>query len=255
MGESGLRVQREGGVLRITFDKPDRLNALTAEMIEVASDAVEAAASDGTRVIVLTGEGRAFSAGADVGPDGAAPGLSTLDAASRFTLAVTSSPVVVVAAVNGVAAGVGCSFALAADVTVAKESASFMLAFAKIGLMPDGGASLLVPAAVGRARAARMALLADKVTAVQAADWGLIADVVPDADFDAHVETLVARIAAGAPLALAATKRIINAATVAALPEILAAERAGQGPLLESADFVEGVAAFQEKRAARFTGS
>jgi enoyl-CoA hydratase/carnithine racemase len=255
MGESGLRVRRDGGVLRITFDKPDRLNALTAEMIEAASDAVEAAASDGTRVIVLTGEGRAFSAGADVGPDGAAPGLSTLDAANRFTLAVTTSPVVVVAAVNGVAAGVGCSFALAADITVAKESASFMLAFARIGLMPDGGASLLVPAAVGRARAARMALLADKVTATQAAEWGLISEVVPDADFDAHVEALAARVAAGAPRALAATKRIINEATVAALPAILAAERAGQGPLLESADFAEGVAAFQEKRTARFTGT
>lgn len=254
MAVSGLGLERDGGTLRITFDKPERLNALTAEIIHAAADAVDAAADDGTRVIVLTGAGRAFSSGADVGPDGAAPGFDTLDAANRFTLAVTSSPVPVIAAVNGVAAGVGCSFALAADLTIAKESASFMLAFTKIGLMPDGGASMLVPAAVGRARAARMALLAEKVSAAKAADWGLIAEVVADDEFDAAVERVVTQLANGAPLALAATKRAVNAATISALEDILALERSGQGPLLESSDFAEGIAAFQEKRAAHFTG-
>lgn len=255
MAVAGLLVVREGDVLRLTFDKPDRLNALTADMIHAAADAVDAAAGDGTRVIVLTGSGRAFSSGADVGPDGAAPGFDTLDAANRFTLALTSSPLPVVAAVNGIAAGVGCSFALAADLTVARESAAFMLAFTKIGLMPDGGASLLVPAAVGRARAARMALLAEKVSATQAAEWGLIAEVVSDDAFDARIDQLVEQLAAGAPLAYAATKRVLRAATLADLPAILDAERAGQGPLLESADFAEGIAAFQEKRPARFTGA
>jgi enoyl-CoA hydratase len=255
MAVAGLLVVREGDVLRLTFDKPDRLNALTADMIHAAADAVDAAAGDGTRVIVLTGSGRAFSSGADVGPDGAAPGFDTLDAANRFTLALTSSPLPVIAAVNGIAAGVGCSFALAADLTVARESAAFMLAFTKIGLMPDGGASLLVPAAVGRARAARMALLAEKVSATQAAEWGLIAEVVSDDAFDARIDQLVQQLAGGAPLAYAATKRVLRAATLADLPEILAAERAGQGPLLESADFAEGIAAFQEKRPARFTGA
>ena len=255
MAVAGLLVVREGNVLRLTFDKPDRLNALTADMIHAASDAVDAAAGDGTRVIVLTGSGRAFSSGADVGPDGAAPGFDTLDAANRFTLALTSSPLPVIAAVNGIAAGVGCSFALAADLTVARESAAFMLAFTKIGLMPDGGASLLVPAAVGRARAARMALLAEKVSATQAAEWGLIAEVVADDAFDARIDELVEQLAAGAPLAYAATKRVLRSATLADLPAILDAERAGQGPLLESADFAEGIAAFQEKRPARFTGA
>ncbi len=255
MTVEGIAIERTDAVLRITFNKPDRLNALTEEIINAASDAVDAAAQDGTRVIVLTGAGRAFSSGADVGPDGAAPGFGTLDAANRFTMAVTSSPVVVIAAVNGIAAGVGCSFALAADLTIAKESAAFMLAFTKIGLMPDGGASLLVPAAVGRARAARMALLAEKVPASRAAEWGLIADVVADDDFDAYVDGLVQQIAAGPPLALAATKRTLNQATLAPLADILAAERAGQGPLLESDDFAEGMAAFQGKRAARFTGA
>jgi enoyl-CoA hydratase len=255
MTVEGIAVERTDAVLRITFNKPDRLNALTEEIINAGSDAVDAAAEDGTRVIVLTGAGRAFSSGADVGPDGAAPGFGTLDAANRFTMAVTSSPVVVIAAVNGIAAGVGCSFALAADLTIAKESAAFMLAFTKIGLMPDGGASLLVPAAVGRARAARMALLAEKVPAARAAEWGLISDVVADDDFDAYVDGLVQQIAAGPPLALAATKRTLNQATLAPLADILAAERAGQGPLLESDDFAEGMAAFQGKRAARFTGA
>jgi len=255
MAIDGLRMERDGGVLRITFDRPDRLNSLTAEIIHAAAEAIEAADDNGVRVIVLTGSGRAFSSGADVGPDGAPPGLDTLDAANRMTMAITHSPVVVVAAVNGVAAGVGCSFAVAADLAIAKESASFMLAFTKIGLMPDGGASLLVTAAVGRARAARMALLAEKVGARTAAEWGLIADVVSDDDFESHVDHRVAQLAAGPPLAYAATKRTLNAASLSLLEAILRVERDGQEPLLASADFAEGMAAFQAKRPAVFTGS
>ena len=220
-----------------------------------AADAIEAADAEGVRVIVLTGSGRAFSSGADVGPDGAPPGLDTLDAANRMTMAITHSPVVVVAAVNGVAAGVGCSFAVAADLAIARESASFMLAFTRIGLMPDGGASLLVTAAVGRARAARMALLAEKVGARTAAEWGLIAEVVPDDEFEAHVERLVDQLAGGPPLAYAATKRVLNGASLSLLEAILREERDGQAPLLASADFAEGMAAFQAKRPAVFTGS
>lgn len=255
MTVDGLRVERDSGVLRLTFDRPERLNALTAEIIHAAADSIESADDDGVRVIVLTGTGRAFSSGADVGPDGSPPGLDTLDAANRMTMAITHSPVVVVAAVNGIAAGVGCSFAVAADIAVAKESAAFMLAFTKIGLMPDGGASLLVTAAVGRARAARMALLAEKVSARTAVEWGLIADVVPDEEFDVRIEALTGQLAAGPPLAYAATKRTLNAAALSLLEAILREERDGQGPLLASADFAEGMAAFQAKRAADFTGS
>lgn len=255
MTVDGLIVERQDGVLRVTFDRAERLNSLTAEIIHAVADLVEAADTDGTRVIVLTGSGRAFSSGADVGPDGAPPGLDTLDAANRLTMAITHSPIVIVAAVNGIAAGVGCSFAVAADLAIAKESAAFMLAFTRIGLMPDGGASLLVPAAIGRARAARMALLAEKVSATTAAEWGLIADVVPDGDFDAYVDALAAQLAAGPPLAYAATKRTLNAASLSLVEAILRAERDGQAPLLESADFAEGMAAFQGKRPAVFTGS
>ncbi len=255
MAVEGLLVERRDGALCITFDRPERLNSLTAEIIHAVADLVDAAADDGTRVIVLTGSGRAFSSGADVGADGSPPGLDTLDAANRLTTSITRSPVVVVAAVNGVAAGVGCSFAVAADVAVAKESASFMLAFTRIGLMPDGGASLLVTAAVGRARAARMALLAERVSAPTAAEWGLISNVVPDGDFDSYVDGLVAQLATGPPLAYASTKLAVNAAALSLLETTLGAERDGQEPLLASADFAEGMAAFQEKRPARFTGS
>ncbi len=255
MPVEGLREERDAGVLRLTFDRPERLNSLTAGLIHSTADLVDAAESDGTRVIVLTGAGRAFSSGADVGPDGSPPGMDTLAAANRLVTSIVSVPVPVVAAVNGIAAGVGCSFALAADLAVASESAGFMLAFTRIGLMPDGGASLLVPASIGRARALRMALLAEKVAARTAAEWGLIADVVPDDDFVAYVDGLVGQLAAGPPLAYAATKRVLNQATLALLQDILAAEGAGQEPLLASADFAEGMAAFQAKRAAAFTGS
>lgn len=255
MSVAGLVVERQGGILRITFDRPDRLNSVTADVLHAAAEAVENAAESGARVVLLSGSGRAFSSGADVGADGSPPGLDTLDAANRLVRAVVTSPVVVVAAVNGIAAGVGCSIALASDLAIAKESAVFMLAFTKIGLMPDGGASMLVPAAVGRARAARMALLAEKVSASTAADWGLIAHVVADADFDAQVEDLLSQLAVGPPLAYAATKKVLNAGTLSLLEAVLQGERDGQAPLLASADFAEGLAAFQQKRPATFTGS
>jgi enoyl-CoA hydratase len=250
----GLIVEVQGGILRITFNRPDRLNSLSAEILNAVADAVDAAPENGARVIVLTGAGRAFSSGADVGADGTPPGLDTLDAANRLVTSITLAPAPVVAAVNGIAAGVGCSIALAADLAIASESAGFMLAFTKIGLMPDGGASMFVPASVGRARAMRMALLAEKISAKTAAEWGLIADVVPDTEFAAAVEKIVSQLASGPPLALAATKRVLNAATISLLEEILQAEREGQEPLLSSADFAEGMAAFQGKRAAAFTG-
>ena len=252
---SDLIVDRADGVLRLTINRPDRLNALTAGLIDEMTAHVVAAAADGSRAIVISGMGRAFSSGADVGPDGAPPGLDTLDAANALALAITASPLIVIAAVNGVAAGVGCSIALACDLAVAKESASFMLAFTKIGLMPDGGASLLVPASVGRARAMRMALLAEKISATTAGDWGLVSHVVPDDAFEETVATIVGQVANGAPMALAATKRAVNDLSIEMLEQALQRERDGQGPLLQSADFAEGMAAFQEKRAANFTGS
>ena len=254
MSIEGLLVEMQSDILRITFNRPDRLKSLSAEIVHVVADTIDAAPAQGARVVVLTGAGRAFSSGADVGADGAPPGLDTLDAGNRLVTSITLSPTPVVAAVNGIAAGIGCSIALAADLAIASESAGFMLAFTKIGLMTYGGASLFVPVAAGRARAMRMALLAEKISAKTAADWGLIAEVVPDSDFEAAVEAVVTQLASGPPLALAATKRVLNAATLSLLAEVLQAERDGQEPLLTSADFAEGMAAFQEKRKAQFKG-
>jgi enoyl-CoA hydratase/carnithine racemase len=254
MSIEGLIVEMQGDILRITFNRAERLNSLSAEILHVVADIIDAAPAQGARVVVLTGAGRAFSSGADVGADGAPPGLHTIEAVNRLVTSITHSPITVVAAVNGIAAGIGCSIALAADLAIASESAGFMLAFTKIGLMPDGGASMFVPAAVGRARAMRMALLAEKISARTAADWGLIAEMVPDSEFEAAVEAVVTKLAGGPPLALAATKRVLNAATISLLAEVLQAERDGQEPLLASADFAEGMSAFQEKRAAQFTG-
>ena len=255
MSVDGLVEGRSQGVLRITIDRPDRLNALNVPILEEMARLIRGSATDGTRVVVITGAGRGFSSGADVGPDGSAPGLDTLDAANALAETIAASPRIVIAAVNGVAAGVGCSIALTCDLVVAKESASFMLAFTKIGLMPDGGASLLVPAAVGRARAMRMALLAEKIPASVAQEWGLISHVVSDEGYEAEVESLIAQVASGAPLALAATKKAVNQASIELLTAALGREREGQGALLASSDFAEGMAAFQQKRPAEFSGS
>ncbi len=245
----GLLVTEKDSVLHLTLDRPDKFNALSAELVHAVADQIDQTTA---RVVVLTGNGKAFCSGADVSGD--KPSMDTLHAANRLTLTILDSSKPVVAAVNGIAAGVGVSFALACDLQVVKESAAFMLAFTKIGLMPDGGASLLVPAAVGRARAARMALLAEKIPAALAAEWGLVSHPVADEEFAAEVDRVVGALAAAAPLALARTKQAANASTVAQMRAILGLEAAGQESLMYTEDFAEGVAAFQGKRTATFHG-
>lgn len=245
----GLLVDETDAILRLTLDRPDKFNALTADLIHAVADQI---AQTKARAVVLTGSGKAFCSGADVSGD--RPSLDTLHAANRLTMTILEAPTVVIAAVNGIAAGVGVSFALACDLQVVTSSAAFMLAFTRIGLMPDGGASLLVPAAVGRARAARMALLAERIPAPQAAEWGLVSHLVADEDFAAEVGRVSAAAAAGAPLALARTKQSVNAATVAQMRAIVELESAGQESLMHTEDFAEGVAAFQAKRTAAFVG-
>jgi len=253
-----LDVRVEDGALRLRLNRPHVFNALSAPMAdELAAVIEEATARDDVRVVVVTGTGPAFSTGADISGADAHEhfDVSALDRANRIIRAITTLDKPVVAAVNGIAAGVGCSAALAADLVVAAESASFLLAFAPIGLMPDGGATATVAASIGRARAMRMALLAEPLSAREAYDAGLVTHVASDEEFPALVETIVRRLAAGPPLAFAATKKAINAATLGPLESALERERTGQAVLLRTADVAEGMRAFGERRQPVFRGA
>ena len=253
----GLDVRTDAGVLRLRIDRPDHLNAMTAPITDRLAEELEAAAArDDVRVVLLTGTGAAFSAGADVSGTDAHAGfdVTSLDRANRLVRAVVSLDKPVVAAVNGVAAGVGCSLAVACDLVVAAESARFVLAFSRIGLMPDGGATATVAAAVGRVRAMRLALLGDALSAREAYDAGLASLVVPDASFHEAVEETLARLAAGPPLAFAATKKAVNAATLGHFEDALQRERTGQTILLRTADVAEAMRAFGEKRPPTYHG-
>jgi enoyl-CoA hydratase len=253
-----LDVRTEEGVLRLTMNRPDRLNAMTDSMSDALAAQLEGAAGrDDVRVVLLAGAGGAFSAGADVAGTDAHErfDVRALDRANRLVRAIVALDRPVIAAVRGVAAGVGCSMAVACDLVVAAESASFLLAFARIGLMPDGGATATVAASIGRSRAMRMALLAEPLPARAAYDAGLVSHVVPDAEHEAAVREVVARLVAGPPLSHSASKKAVNAATLAQLGPALDRERTGQSTLLRTADAAEGMRAFTEKRAPRFTGT
>jgi 2-(1,2-epoxy-1,2-dihydrophenyl)acetyl-CoA isomerase len=223
----------------------------------------DVAADDTVRAVLLTGAGRGFSSGADlkdlstgdVTPEGRPDVYKVLT--ERYHPIITGireMPKPVLAAVNGPCVGIGLSLALAADLVVARESAYFLLAFVNIGLVPDGGSSLFVPSRVGLARASEMALLGERVSAAQAADWGLINRVVSDVDFDAETTELLERLAAGPTASYAGTKRQLNHWLYTRMDEQLELEARIQQEMAGSADFVEGVTAFTEKRAAAFGG-
>jgi enoyl-CoA hydratase len=245
-------IDTQDGVLTIRWNEPDRLNALTADMLNDAAAAIEDAPPT-TRLVVITGTGRAFSSGAALGAE--FDGAATLDGANRLVRAMTRSPLPVVSGVNGLAAGVGCSIAIAADITVARSSGYFLLAFVNIGLMPDGGATELVAASVGRARANRMAMLGERLGADVAAEIGLIHKSLGDEEYDAELAMLIDKLGNGPTQALSAMKKVITANTLPRLDDALEAELEGQVALFSTADALEGGNAFLEKRPAAFTGA
>jgi 2-(1,2-epoxy-1,2-dihydrophenyl)acetyl-CoA isomerase len=258
-----VELKVEERVAWITLNRPEALNALTLQLGRDLTAVVDRVAGDaGVRAVVITGAGRGFSSGADL-RDGLTPGdAGRLDLGSP--LRETFHPLVlrlrtlekpVIAAVNGGAVGIGCSLALSADIVIAAESAYFLLAFANIGLGLDGGASAFLVSRVGHARASEMAMLAERIGAAKALDWGLVNRVAADGELLVVAAEVAAKLAAGPPGSYVAMKRTLNAATYANLQEVLDLEAALQQERGESADFMEGVAAFLEKRPAEFTGN
>jgi 2-(1,2-epoxy-1,2-dihydrophenyl)acetyl-CoA isomerase len=254
---------RDGAVAGIELNRPHRLNAWDMRLGKDLLDAVGAVAADASvRAVLVTGAGAAFSSGADLKANTDArlagkvdPGQTLTEVFNPLIMGIRQLAKPVVAAVNGPAVGIGLSLALACDLVVAAESAYFALAFAAIGLVPDGGASMLVAERVGLSRATEMAMLADRVPARQAADWGLINQAWPDEDFPARALALARRLADGPTLSYAGIKRQLNEWLLARSDNQLALEVRIQQEMFASADAKEGVAAFRDKRTPRFTGA
>jgi 2-(1,2-epoxy-1,2-dihydrophenyl)acetyl-CoA isomerase len=255
---------RTGAAAKIVLNRPERMNAwsnaLSRDLLDVLSDV---AADDAVRAVMLTGAGKAFCSGADLkeGARDAAANGGTLDTDGVLTrwyhpivTTIREMPKPFVSAVNGPAAGAGLSLALAADLVVAKESAYFLLAFVNIGLVPDGGSSLFVPARIGFARTAEMAMLGEPVSAQKAVDVGLINAAWPDGEFEKNAEALLLRLSNGPTRSYAGTKRELNHWLYSRMAEHLALEASIQGDLAKSKDFREGITAFLEKRPTTFTG-
>ena len=251
------------GIARLTLNRPDRLNSFNDAMHEEVRDALDRVRADASaRVLLLTGAGRAFCAGQDLADRAVAPGDAPLDLGASIErnykpliLGLRALPLPVVCAVNGVAAGAGANLALACDIVIATKSASFIQAFSKIGLIPDSGGTYFLPRLVGSARAMGLAMLGDKLSAEQAAAWGLIWKCVDDAEFPASVEALVQQLSTAATRGLAATKQAIYAAGENTLEAQLDLERDVQRELGRSADYREGVSAFAAKRPPGFSGT
>ncbi|MBA3299896.1 MAG: enoyl-CoA hydratase/isomerase family protein [Thermoleophilaceae bacterium] len=258
-----VKWEQAGGVGRITLNRPDSLNAWTAGLSrELRQVVTEEAPADTVRAVLVTGAGRGFSSGADLkegfspDPDDGLPDVSRElhEVYHPIIVGLRNLEKPVVAAVNGPAVGIGLSLALACDLVLAAESAFLGLAFVDIGLIPDGGSTLFVPAAVGKARAFQMALLGERISARQALEWGLVNEVHPDNELMPAAEALAGRLANGPTLSYAGSKRALNQALYPDLQAQLELEAEIQHGLARSADFLEGVAAFGEKRDPEFRG-
>ncbi len=244
-------------IATLRLNRPEKMNALSTQMRAEITHAVNLSAKE-ARVLAITGEGRAFCSGQDLG-DGANVANIDLERVLRdeylpMLKSIIDCKIPTVAAVNGTAAGAGANLALAADVVIAAESASFIQAFSRIGLIPDAGGTYWLPRQMGFAKAMGAALFADKISAKQASDWGMIWEAVPDAEFEAHWKERVAYLASGPTLAYAKIKEALRSTYDNDLDAQLSVEARLQGQAGQTRDFKEGVLAFSEKRAPGFEG-
>jgi 2-(1,2-epoxy-1,2-dihydrophenyl)acetyl-CoA isomerase len=250
------------GIARLTLNRPDRLNSFNVQMHAEVREVLTRVRDDADcRVLVLTGAGRGFCAGQDLGDRAVAPAGSKTDLGESIELrykplilTLRNLPKPIIASVNGVAAGAGANIALACDLVIAARSASFIQSFSRLGLVPDSGGTWFLPRLVGQARAIGLAFLGEKLSAEQAAAWGLIWRCVEDAELSSVVDQLARQLAVAPTLGLARTKEAIHSSGGRTLEEQLDAERDFQRELGYTADYAEGVAAFTEKRTPRFTG-
>jgi len=256
----GLRVEVDGPVATLTLDRPESLNALTVPIKVALREALESIDRHrAVRAVILTGAGRAFCAGQDLAeresPDAAPLDVEVRERFNPIIRAIRSIGQPVIAAVNGVAAGAGASLTFACDLRIAAEEARFVLAFGRIGLVPDSGATWFLPRLVGQAKAAELALVGEPLDAAEALRLGLVSNVVPGDRLLDEARAMASRLAEGAPLALALTKEALQRSSTIDLDEALEGEAKLQGIAGASADHVEGLAAFKEKRPPRFSGN
>ncbi len=256
-----LLVTLENGVKRITFNSPSRRNSVDNQTIKAFSEAIKQSADDQTRVVVITGAGDSFCAGADLQSINPSEAAATQDVTTLLRegvnpgiMAMRELPKPIIARVHGHAAGVGCNYALASDIIIASDQAFFGQVFVKIGLMPDGGGTYFLPRLVGYHKAFELMALGDPIPAQQAFEIGMVNRVVPFAELDTTVNALADRLAASPGIALAKIKAGLNSGLRSDLASALEFEAVNQGDCFRSADFKEGVAAFLQKRKAAFTG-
>jgi len=256
-----LRLDNTDGLATITFNRPDRLNALNSGLKSDLLAAIRQIGKrhSGVRCLLLTGAGRAFCTGGDLAEGGlggadADAGATLIDGYHPILLELAALEMPIVAAVNGVAAGAGMSLAIAADIVIAAKSAYFLQAFVNIGLVPDAGSTYVLPRLIGDARARAMMILGEKITAETAADWGMIHSVVDDETLMATAQETAHKLATGPTLALSAIRKLMASTATNGFAQQLQAEAISQRMASQTADCVEGVTAFVQKRKAVFKG-